>query len=182
MGLIFSPLVFHAAIGVWISKTGKINSGQYRFASNRRHTFQRWISYRLVYLFFHILHLHGWFHSDFWLAIVRPQGFATFRPFNAASTFMLAMEGYVWPAFYFVGVMSCVYHFANGLWTVGITWVWGFRLRHRSGQASFAQRLVLAWCRGHQRVVGSRSPSAEDAAAMVEIEDRKISQQPLRAW
>lgn len=173
-GLIFSPLVFHAAIGVWISKTGKINSGQYRFASNRRYTFQRWTgAIALVYLFFHILHLHGWFHSDFWLAIVRPQGFATFRPFNAASTLVLAMEGYVWPAFYFVGVMSCVYHFANGLWTAGITWgLWvSPKAQIRASKLCTAIGVGLA-------VVGTSawwaavSPSAEDAAAMVKIEER----------
>ena len=41
-GLIFMPLVFHAVIGVWIAKTGQINSGQYRFTSNRRYAWQRW--------------------------------------------------------------------------------------------------------------------------------------------
>ena len=30
--------------------------------------------------------------------------------------------GYVWPAFYLVGMLACVYHLANGLWTSGITW------------------------------------------------------------
>ena len=30
-----------------------------------------------------------------------------------------------WVALYVVGVLSCVYHLANGLWTMGITWgVW----------------------------------------------------------
>ncbi len=65
-GLIFAPLVFHAAIGVWIAKTGTTNSSQYQFTSNRRYTWQRWTGFiALVYLFFHILHLHGWFHAGF---------------------------------------------------------------------------------------------------------------------
>lgn len=35
------------------------------------------------------------------------------------------MKGYVWPIFYTVGVLSCVYHLANGIWTFGITWgIW----------------------------------------------------------
>ncbi|MGB1817379.1 MAG: succinate dehydrogenase, partial [Rubripirellula sp.] len=62
-GLIFTPLIFHAVIGVWIAKSGKSNSSQYRFRSNKRYTWQRWTGFiALVYLFFHILHLHGWFH------------------------------------------------------------------------------------------------------------------------
>ncbi|MDA9778577.1 succinate dehydrogenase cytochrome b558 subunit [Rubripirellula sp.] len=173
-GLIFSPLVFHAAIGVWISKTGKINSSQYRFTSNRRYTFQRWTGViALVYLFFHILHLHGWFHSEFWLAVVRPQGFASFRPFNAASTLVLAMQGWFWPSFYFIGVMSCVYHFANGLWTAGITW--GLWISPKAQQR--ASKLCTAFGIG-LAVVGASawwaavSPNEEDAAAMVEVENR----------
>ena len=36
-----------------------------------------------------------------------------------------AMQGIFWPAFYLVGVLSVVYHLANGLWTAGITWgIW----------------------------------------------------------
>ena len=122
-GAIFLPLLFHAVLGVWIAKTGKLNSSQYRFSSNRRYTWQRWTGFiAMVYLFFHILHLHGWFHADLWLAMVRPLGFGAFRPYNAASTLVDAMQGWVWPAFYLVGMLACVYHLANGLWTAGITW------------------------------------------------------------
>ncbi|MEM6692943.1 MAG: succinate dehydrogenase cytochrome b558 subunit, partial [Planctomycetota bacterium] len=122
-GAIFFPLVFHAVIGVWIAKTGRSNSDRYQFVSNRRYVFQRWTGViALVYLFFHILHLHGWFHSDLWLGIVQPLGFGQFKPYNAASTLAAAMQGYVWPAFYLIGVWACVYHLANGLWTSGITW------------------------------------------------------------
>ncbi len=42
--------------------------------------------------------------------------------YNAASTLALALQGVVWPVFYAVGVLSCVYHLANGIWTAGITW------------------------------------------------------------
>lgn len=124
-GLIFTPLIFHAVIGIWIAKSGKSNSSQYKFRSNKRYTWQRWTGFiALVYLFFHILHLHGWFHIPAWEAIIRPLGFGVFRPFNAASSLVRAMQewGYVWPAFYLVGMLACVYHLANGLWTSGITW------------------------------------------------------------
>ena len=124
-GLIFMPLIFHAVIGVWIAKSGKSNSSQYQFRSNKRYTWQRWTGFMaLVYLFFHILHLHGWFHIAAWEAMIRPLGFGVFRPFNAASSLVRAMQEWsiVWPAFYLVGMLACVYHLANGLWTSGITW------------------------------------------------------------
>lgn len=122
-GLIFLPLVFHAGVGVWIAKTGQTNSSQYRFASNRRYTWQRWTGFvALVYLFFHILHLHGWFHAEVWLGVIQPLGLGSFRPYNAASTLAAAMDGWIWPTFYLIGVLCCVYHLANGLWSAGITW------------------------------------------------------------
>ncbi len=126
-GFIFLPLLFHAIIGVWIGWTGKPNSGQYTFTNNKRYTWQRWTGYiAFIYLVMHIFHLHGWFHFHFWLKnIAEPLGMAQFRPYNAASTLALAMDGVFWPAFYLVGMLACVYHLANGLWTAGITWgVW----------------------------------------------------------
>jgi succinate dehydrogenase / fumarate reductase cytochrome b subunit len=47
---------------------------------------------------------------------------AQFKPFNAGSTLGLAMSSVVVRILYTVGVLSCVYHFANGVWTMGITW------------------------------------------------------------
>jgi succinate dehydrogenase / fumarate reductase cytochrome b subunit len=127
----------------------------------------------LVYLFFHILHLHGWFHAELWLAVIQPAGFATFRPFNAASTLVLAMQGWIWPAFYLIGVMSCVYHLANGLWTAGITWgLWiSPKAQQRASKLCTALGLGLA-------VVGASawwaavSPSSDDAAEWLQIENR----------
>lgn len=122
-GFIFTPLLFHAIIGVWIAKTGKSNSGQYTYANNRRYTWQRWTGLiAFVFLMVHVLHLHGWFHFGPWLALVEPLGMAGFRPYNAASSLITQMDGLIWPAFYLVGVLACVYHLANGLWTAGITW------------------------------------------------------------
>ena len=121
--LIFLPLVFHAVIGVWIARTARYNDDHYKFTNNRRYVFQRWTGViALVYLFFHILHMHGWFHAELWLNMIQPIGFGQFKPYNAASTLVAAMQGFLWPAFYLVGTLACVYHLANGLWTAGITW------------------------------------------------------------
>jgi succinate dehydrogenase / fumarate reductase cytochrome b subunit len=125
-GAIFLPLIFHAGLGVWIARTGKSNSGQYRFANNKRYTWQRWTGMiALVYLFLHIMHLHGGIHADAWLNTIDKIGWGQFRPYNAGSTLAAAMDwgyGILWPPIYLVGVLSCVFHFVNGLWTAGITW------------------------------------------------------------
>ncbi len=122
-GGIFGPLIFHAVLGVWIAKTGKSNSSQYKFTANRRYSWQRWTGFiALIYLFCHILHLHGWFHAHWWREAISVVDLGVFRPYNAASTLVEAMSGWFWPAFYLIGVLCCVYHLANGLWTAGITW------------------------------------------------------------
>lgn len=125
-GGIFAPLIFHAVLGVWIAKTGRTNSSQYRFTSNKRYSWQRWTGFiALVYLFLHVMHLHGGIHAEGWMNAMDKIGFGQFRPYNAGSSLSYAMHrGYlfVWPAIYLVGVLACVYHFVNGIWTAGITW------------------------------------------------------------
>jgi succinate dehydrogenase / fumarate reductase cytochrome b subunit len=125
-GAIFFPLLFHGIIGVWIWTTGKSNVQHYQYTANRRYTWQRWTGMiALAYLMVHVFHLHGWFHFKFWLDAITNIGGGQFRPYNAASSLAIAMDGVVWPVFYLVGVLACVYHLANGLWTAGITWgVW----------------------------------------------------------
>jgi succinate dehydrogenase / fumarate reductase cytochrome b subunit len=172
--LIFLPLIFHAVLGVWIARTGNTNINQYRYASNRRYAFQRWTGViAMVYLFFHILHLHGWAHFEIWLSIIRPLHFGQFAPYNAASTLVDAMNGWIWPPFYLVGVLACVYHLANGLWTAGITWgLWiSPTAQARASKVCTAVGMglaviaVTAWW----AAVG---PSSEDAAEMRIVEDR----------
>lgn len=123
-GAIFLPLLFHAIIGIWIGTTGKNNTEQYGYVSNWRYRLQRITGYiAFVYIMIHVFHLNGWFHFGFWVDyIAHPLGMAQFKPYNAASTLAHAMDGPFWPVFYLAGVLSCVYHLANGLWTSGITW------------------------------------------------------------
>ncbi|TWT83739.1 Succinate dehydrogenase cytochrome b558 subunit [Planctomycetes bacterium CA13] len=128
-GGIFGPLLFHGLFGVWIAKNAKLNTNHYKYVSNRRYSWQRWTGViALVYLFLHILHLHGWFHFEPYLAVIQPLGLGSFKPYNAASTLAIAMNqfgGVVWPPIYLIGVLCCVYHLANGIWTAGITWgIW----------------------------------------------------------
>ena len=80
-----------------------------------------------MFIAIHVFHMHGWFHFDAWLAnVVEPLGGGQFRPYNAASTAGHAVQAsLIVPLFYAIGVLACVFHLANGIWTMGITWgVW----------------------------------------------------------
>jgi succinate dehydrogenase / fumarate reductase, cytochrome b subunit len=146
-GAIFLPLIFHAGIGVWISKTARLNSDKYTFTSNKRYTWQRYTGFMaLIYLFFHILHLHGWAHFEWWQSILHKFGLGQFLPYRASSTLATAMQGVLWPAFYLTGMLACVYHLANGLWTAGITWgVWiSPAAQNRASKVCVVVGLVLA--------------------------------------
>ena len=126
-GFIFLPILFHAVIGVVIIRGGLPNSGTYRYVNNVRYTLQRATGMiAFLVILWHVLHMHGWFHAPWWIkGVAEPLGGANFRPYNAASTLGAAMNGFVVPSLYAIGVLSCVFHLANGIWTMGITWgVW----------------------------------------------------------
>ena len=126
-GFIFLPLLFHAIIGVVIIRGGLPNSGTYRYGKNLRYTLQRATGMiALLFILWHVFHMHGWFHMNWWLkSVVEPLNGGLFRPYNAASSMGAAMNGIAVPLLYAIGVLSCVFHLANGIWTMGITWgVW----------------------------------------------------------
>ena len=171
---ILLPLIFHAGIGVWIAKTGHSNTDRYKFTNNRRYKWQRYSGIlALVYLFFHVLHLHGWFHAETYLNFIRGYGFGSFRPYNAASSLAMAMQGYIWPAFYLVGMLACVYHLANGIWTAGITW--GLWISDSAQKRATKLCVVLG---GLLAVIGTAAwwaavvPNYSDIREYAEIENR----------
>ncbi len=123
---IFIPILFHAILGVVIVKGGLPNTTNYPYARNIRYTLQR-ATGMIAFLFivWHVFHMHGWFHSEWWLGWARQANGANFRPYNAASTAGLALQNAIVVVLYAIGVLSCVFHLANGIWTMGITWgVW----------------------------------------------------------
>jgi succinate dehydrogenase / fumarate reductase, cytochrome b subunit len=123
-GAIFLPLLFHAIFGVYIAYSGQFNTSRYSTGKNWRYVLQRITGLvAFVFIFTHVAHMHGWFHVDFWLDLMQKLGLAQFKAYNAASTAAAAMQGsLIWPILYLVGIAACVFHFANGLWTMGITW------------------------------------------------------------
>lgn len=124
---IFIPILFHAIVGVALVAGALPNTGAYPFAANRRYTLQR-ITGMIAFVFIaiHVFHMHGWFHADVWLKnVVNPLGGAQFRAYNAVSTAGAALQSGTMVALYLIGTLSCVFHLANGIWTMGITWgVW----------------------------------------------------------
>jgi succinate dehydrogenase / fumarate reductase cytochrome b subunit len=125
---IFIPILFHAIIGVVIIRGGLPNSGSYPLQKNVRYTLQRATGMiAFVFIVWHVFHMHGWFHFHLWLEdVAEPLMGAQFKPYNAASSGGAAMQASLLiPVLYGIGVLSCVYHLANGIWTMGITWgVW----------------------------------------------------------
>jgi succinate dehydrogenase / fumarate reductase cytochrome b subunit len=124
---IFIPILFHAIVGVVLISGSIPNTGAYPFAANRRYTLQR-ITGMIAFVFIalHVFHMHGWFHNNYWVdRVVNPFGGAQFRAYNAVSSAAMALQNGVWVAVYLIGILACVYHLANGIWTMGITWgVW----------------------------------------------------------
>jgi len=124
---IFLPLIFHAVVGVMIIRTGDSNLSSYHLMGNARYFLQRltaWIA--LAFIAYHVFHMHGWFHNERYLTtLAEPLGGHMFDPHKATSTAALALSSLAKKGLYAVGVLACVFHLANGLWTMGITWgVW----------------------------------------------------------
>jgi succinate dehydrogenase / fumarate reductase, cytochrome b subunit len=139
-GLIFIPILFHAIVGVVIVAGGLPNTHHYPYEANYRYTLQR-VTGVIAFFFIgiHVFHMHGWFHNKWWMEyVVGPVGGGQFKPYNATSTAGLALQSVTVTVVYLVGMLSCVYHLANGVWTMGITWgVW---------TSPAAQRRALGVC------------------------------------
>jgi succinate dehydrogenase / fumarate reductase, cytochrome b subunit len=114
---IFLPMLFHATVGWGIIAGAIPNTNSYPYANNVRYTLQRGTA--IIVFFFivaHLIHLH-----HYGAAITKLGG--QFDPEHAASSAGKALQAGLWlQVFYGVGVVATAYHFANGLWTQGITW------------------------------------------------------------
>jgi succinate dehydrogenase / fumarate reductase cytochrome b subunit len=120
---IFLPILFHGIYGIAIIRSGLPNNGSYPTSSNIRYTLQRATGLiAFLFIMWHVFHMHGWIHSETWREFIRPLG-AQFAPFNAATSATAAMQqSPLIRIGYLVGILACVFHLANGIWTMGITW------------------------------------------------------------
>jgi len=160
---IFLPLLFHAIVGVAIVASGLPNSNRYRYGANLRYTWQRVTGMiAFVFILYHVFHMHGWFHQESWMDnVVRPLGGGQFKPYNATSTAGLALLGAVPTILYAIGILASVFHFTNGLWTMGITWgVWTSEAAQARATAVCAGLGVLLAAVGLSGLFGMRSAVA----------------------
>jgi succinate dehydrogenase / fumarate reductase cytochrome b subunit len=127
-----------------------------------------------VFIMWHVFHLHGWFHFESWQEGVAKLGGANFKPYNAASTLGAAMSGIVVQLLYGIGVLSCVFHLANGIWTMGVTWgVWiSPQAQKRADKVCTAFGVLLA-------VIGMSA--LWGAISVDESESQKVEQKMLEA-
>jgi len=125
---IFLPILFHGLAGLVIVSRGERNVVHYPYPENIRYTLQRWTGViAFAFILWHVFQMHGWFRWEWWHQhVAQPYGGARFDPKNAAVTAAAVLQTSALVGIaYVVGVMACVYHLANGLWTMGITWgVW----------------------------------------------------------
>jgi succinate dehydrogenase / fumarate reductase cytochrome b subunit len=111
---IFLPMIFHAVVGFVIIANGMPNVGSYAYVSNVRYTLQRATGMiAFVFIIWHVTQLH-------WLGT--PFGGGRFDPHYATSSAAVVLRPLLITILYAVGILSTVFHFSNGLWTMGITW------------------------------------------------------------
>jgi succinate dehydrogenase / fumarate reductase cytochrome b subunit len=150
---------------------GRRNVGRYSFRENWRYTLQRASGViAMVFILWHVFHMHGWLRGAWWAEqVARPLGGAQFDPAAAPATAAAALQHPLVVALYALGVTACVYHLANGLWTMGITWgVWtGPRAQRRAnlpcalvGAALLVVGLAALWSMHNAAVPMKPQPPA----------------------
>ncbi|MDD4270155.1 MAG: succinate dehydrogenase [Pirellulales bacterium] len=125
--LIFLPILFHGIVGMLIVSRGRRNVSQYPYGGNIRYTLQRATGViAMAFILWHVFQMHGWFRWEWWVeSVAKPLGGAGFDPAAAITAPQVIQSSWIIAALYAVGTLACVYHLANGLWTMGITWgVW----------------------------------------------------------
>jgi succinate dehydrogenase / fumarate reductase cytochrome b subunit len=118
--IIFLPILFHAIYGLYIAFTAKNNVSNYGYFRNWMFLLQRVSG--VVTLIFIAWHVWETRIQVFFGAEVNYEMMANI----VANPAMLA--------FYIVGIVSTVFHFANGLWAFGVSW--GLTVTPRSQRIS----------------------------------------------
>jgi succinate dehydrogenase / fumarate reductase cytochrome b subunit len=105
--VLWIPILYHAIYGLVITATSQPN--RYPYTRNYQYTLQRITGViALLFIGYHVLSTRGWFYLT---------GVETnYARMHAFMTDPLIFTTYV------VGVLSCVYHLSNGIFTFCITW------------------------------------------------------------
>jgi len=184
-GLIFIPILFHAIVGVFIVVGGLPNTHNYPYSANQRYALQRYTGViAFFFIMLHIFHMHGWFHNWRWVHyVVEPWGGGQFKPYNATSTAGLALQPIVWLVIYLVGMLSCVFHLAKGLWTMGITWgVWTSPAAQRRALGACTVFGVLLAAVGLGALFGMRSAvNSPEKLEQLQANERRMLEHDIEA-
>jgi len=156
---IFLPMLFHAAVGFLIIANGLPNVGSYPYVGNVRYTLQRATGMiAFAFIIWHVIQLH-------WLGA--PFGGGRFDPHHAASSAAVALQPTVVAILYAIGILSTVFHFSNGLWTLGITWgLWTSPGAMRRANAVSIVVGVILGAAGLGALGGMRGVNVEEARAV----------------
>lgn len=107
--IIFLPLLFHAIYGVYIAFKGSPTVNHYGYFRNWRYLFQR-ITGIIAFLFV-AWHIYG--------TKLQVELMGIDPSYSMVANIVANPVGLV---VFAVGLLCCVYHFCNGLWTFLITW------------------------------------------------------------
>ncbi len=166
---IFIPILFHAAVGFVIMSNGMPNVSSYPYSGNIRYTLQRVTGMiAFVFILCHVSHLH-WLGA--WM------GGGQFDPHFATSTAAEALRPTWVTVLYAIGVLSAVFHFANGLWSIGITWgLWTSpAAMQRANVVSIVAGLGLA-AAGLGSLAGFKMVDVDEARAFEEWHQKQREQ------
>lgn len=107
--VIFIPLLFHALYGVVIARQTKNNVSKYRYFRNWKFYLQR-ITGLIAFIF---IIWHVW----------ETKAQVEFSGAEADYQLMAnIVDNGISLTLYIIGIVSCIYHFVNGIWTFLITW------------------------------------------------------------
>jgi succinate dehydrogenase / fumarate reductase cytochrome b subunit len=125
--IIYLPILFHAIYGLYIAFTAKNNASQYGFFRNWMFLLQR-VSGVITLIF---ITWHVW-ETRVAAAFGNEVNFQMMEDI-LSSPFMFA--------FYVVGIISAIFHFANGLWSFLVSW--GITVSPRSQVISTYVTIVI---------------------------------------
>jgi succinate dehydrogenase cytochrome b subunit len=131
--VLWIPILYHAIYGLVIILGSQPNNVEYSYPRNQQYTLQR-ITGVLAFLFigFHVISTRGWFYM-------------TGIEVNYARMHAFMMDPIIF-TIYVVGVLACVHHLTNGIFTFCITWgiTVGPRAQTLVNRACVALFVVLA--------------------------------------
>ena len=140
IGGIFVPLIYHAVYGLFITWEARPNNLAYPYPRNWFYTIQR-VTGMILFLFitFHVLNFR------FGLIPRLNEVSVAEHPMQAFDIVSGEFRNNLIFVVYLIGIVSTVWHLANGLWLFAVDWgvVIGERAQRLTGYACIALGLLL---------------------------------------